>query len=276
MKTDLPEIFEYIDFKKYLENYYSKRKAGDPAFSHAYICRRLGQVNAKSYFNNVLKGRVTISPTFVDRFIDLLGLQPDEAKYFRALVNYSQSKSSHEKEFFFDQLVRLNRTPRKVVDKVAFDYYQEWHHSAVRALLDIVNFKDDYKALAAMLYPRITVKQAKDSVALLKKNGLIVRNGRGVWKPTDKVIVSGDAAKDAILKQFQIKCLDHAKAMLPRGGDVGQRTITMTVSLSAAAHSRIIQRMEQFKSEIRSIVHKDEKPASRVFHINMNFLPMSK
>jgi uncharacterized protein (TIGR02147 family) len=276
MKALLPVIFEYIDFRKYLQDYYSKRKSRDPAFSHSYICRRLGQANSKSYFNNVIKGRAVITPTFVDRFIGLLELKPDEAKYFRALVNYNQTMSPHEKEFFFDQLVRLNSTPRKVVDKSAYEFYKEWYHTAVRALLDIIDFKDDYKTLASRIYPSITLKQARDSISLLKRTGMITRNNRGFWKPTDKVIVSGDFIKDALVKQFQMKCLEHGKTVLASGADLGQRTITLTLSLSNEACGRITQRMEQFKSEIRSIVHKDERPASRVFHLNVNLFPMSK
>ena len=276
MKTELPVIFEYIDFKKYLEDYYSTRKSVDSAFSHSYICHRLGQANSKSYFNNVIKGRAPITPAFVDRFIGFLELKPDEAKYFRALVNYNQTMSPNEKEFFFDQLVRLNSTPHKVVDKSAYEYYKEWYHTAIRALLDIMDFKDDYKALASRLYPSISKKQARDSIDLLKRTGMITRNSRGFWKPTDKVIVSGDFIKDALVKQFQMKCLEHGKSVLASESDHRQRTITLTLSLSDEAIGRITQRMEQFKSEIRSIVHKDEKPASRVFHLNLNLFPMSK
>jgi uncharacterized protein (TIGR02147 family) len=276
MKTNLPVIFEHIDFKKYLEEYYSRRKSVDPAFSHSYICHRLGQAHSKSYFNNILKGRAVITATFIDRFIDLLDLKPDEAKYFRALVNYNQTTSPNEKEFFFDQLVSLNRTPRKVVDRNAYEYYKEWYHTAIRALLDIIDFKNDYKSLASSLFPTLSLKQARDSIALLKRTGMISQNSGGFWKPTDKVIVSGDFIKDALAKQFQMKCLEHGKTVLASDGDQGQRTITLTLSLSKEAHTRITQRMEQFKSEIRSIVHKDEKPATRVFHLNVNLFPMSK
>jgi uncharacterized protein (TIGR02147 family) len=276
MKTQLPVIFEYIDFRKYLGDYYAARKAVDTAFSHSYICHRLGQANSKSYFNNVLKSRAPITAAFVDRFIGFLELKPDEAKYFRALVNYNQTMSPHEKEFFFDQLVRLNRTPHKIVDKSAYDYYKEWYHTAIRALLDIIDFKDDYKALASRLFPSISIKQARDSIDLLKRTGMISRNGRGFWKPTDKVIVSGNFIKDALVKQFQMKCLEHGKTVLASELDRGQRTMALTLSLSDEARGRITQRMEQFKSEIRSIVHKDEKPASRVFHLNLNLFPMSK
>jgi uncharacterized protein (TIGR02147 family) len=276
MRTEAPNIFQYIDFRKYLEDYYSREKSANSGFTHTYICHRLGQKKAKSYFNNVVKGRATVTPTFVDRFIALLELKPDEAKYFRALVNYNQTSSPHEKEFFFDQIVRLNSTPHRGVDRNAYMYYNEWYHSAVRALLDIIDFKDDYKNLAMHLYPPISLKQARDSIALLKRLGLICRDKKGFWKPTDKVIVTGDFIKDEIVKQFQMKCLEHAHTVLANGDGKAHRNITLTISLSDRAYQRMTEKLQQIKSEIRSIIHKDEEPASKIYHLNVNFFPMSQ
>jgi uncharacterized protein (TIGR02147 family) len=270
-----PDIFNYIDFRKYLEDYYSFRKHIDKGFTHLHICRRLGQKNAKSYFNNVIKGRTNVTPTFVDRFISVLELKQEEAMYFRALVNYNQTASSNEKEFFFDQLVRLNRTPHHIINKNAYAYYGEWRHSAVRALLDIVDIKNEYKHLANKIFPPITLKQARDSIKLLKDLGIIAKNGRGYWKPTDKVIVTGEFIKDAVVKRFQMKCLEHAKNVIANDGITGQRNITLTISASEKACERISARIHQFKTEVRSIVHKDELPPVKVHNLNINFSPMS-
>jgi uncharacterized protein (TIGR02147 family) len=275
MKQEKPNIFAYIDYRKFLQDYYAMRKVYDPGFTHTYICHRLGQESAKSYFNNIVAGRMDVTTTFIDRFIVLLELDADESRYFRALVNYNQTTSAHEKEFFFDQLVRLNNTPHRLIDKDTFAYYKEWYHSAVRALLDIVDFKDDFKSLANRIFPQITLKQAKESIALLKQLGMIVENENGFWKPTDKVISSGNLIHDALIEQFQIKCLEHAKNVLVAGSDQAHRNITLTISLSDEAFERVTGRIQQFKSEIRSIVQKDENAASRVYHINVNFFPMS-
>jgi uncharacterized protein (TIGR02147 family) len=275
MTNQLPDVFQYIDFRKYLQDYYLKKKVLDRGFTHTYICHRLGQKNAKSYFNNVVKGRIDITATFIDRFISLLELNSDEAKFFRALVNYNQTRSPNEKEFFFDQLVRLNKTPHQVVDANAYAYYKEWRHSVVRALLDIIDFKDDYKSLTSRLFPRLTIREARDSITLLKQTGLIKQDERGFWKPTDKVLVTGDFIKDAIVKQFQIKCLDLAKNALADDTYKMKRNITMTVSLSEKGYERISKRIMQFKSEVRSIIHKDEVSANRVYHINLNLFPLS-
>jgi uncharacterized protein (TIGR02147 family) len=252
-----------------------KRKSLNRDFTHTYICHRLGQKNAKSYFNNVVKGRTTITPTFIDRFISLLELKPDEAKFFRALVNYNQTTSPNEKEFFFDQIVRLNKTPHQIIDKNAYAYFKDWRHSAVRALLDVVDFKDDHKALTSRLVPRISLKEARISIALLKRNGLIKQDPRGFWKPSEKVITTGDFIKDAMVKQFQMKYLDLAKTALADDSMKLNRNVTMTVSLSGKAYQRVSERIKQFKLEIRSIIHKDELPPEDVYHINLNFFPMS-
>jgi hypothetical protein len=74
MKNDKPNIFEYINYRNYLEDFYVWKKALEPGFSHAYICHRLYQPHSKTYFNNVFKGRKPVTATFVDRFIDLLDL----------------------------------------------------------------------------------------------------------------------------------------------------------------------------------------------------------
>jgi uncharacterized protein (TIGR02147 family) len=127
MNTQLPNIFIYIDFRKYLGDYYVRRKSFDRGFTHAFICRRLGYQNTKSYFYNVVKGRTDVTATFIDRFIIFLELKHDEAKYFRALVNYNQTQGPHEKDFFFDQLVRIDRTPTSNIDNIAYLFYKEWY-----------------------------------------------------------------------------------------------------------------------------------------------------
>lgn len=233
-------------------------------------------MKSRSYFNNVLKGRTSVTSSFVDRFIELLELKTNETKYFRALINYCQSSGSREKEYYFDQLIQLNCTPHTQLNKDSYLYYKEWYFSAVRALLDIIDFKDDYASLAKRLAPPITAKQAKSAIALLKKLGIITKNRQGFWTPTDKIISSGDLLRDAVIRQYQIACLEHAKNMLAQDSDVPHRNITLTASLSDEAVDRISLKMQQFKSETRSIIQKDEHKASKVYHINLNFFPMSQ
>jgi len=276
MKNDLPNIFEYIDFKKYLADYRKARRNTDPGFTHAYICHKLGQPNARSYFDNVINGRKKVSAAYLDLFTKLLGLDSAETKFFRALVNYNQASSADEKEFYFDQIVQLNRTPVKLLDKNTYSFYKEWYHSTIRAVLGIMDFKDDYKELASKLVPAISVSKAKASIALLARLGLIKPDSRGFLKPSDKMLSTGNAVKDHVLQQYQVQAFELGKNAIVNAEDGSTQTITYTVYVSDTGFKRIVGRMHQFKSEIRAILHKDEEAANRVYQVNLQIFPKSR
>ncbi len=276
MKCKLPVIFEYIDFRKYLEDFRTARKKSDPGFTHAYICHKLGQPNSRSFYSNVVKGIKNISARFIDLFIDLLNLDSHEARYFRALVSYNQTESVQEKEFYFDQIVALNRTPFKLLDSNTYAYYKEWHHSTIRSLLGIIDVKDDYKLLASKVYPTITARQARESVVLLKRLGLIQSDANGFLKPVDKVLSTGSSVENHLVRQYQLKNIELGKNALINNDKIPCKTVTYTIYVSEKGYDRVIERMDQFRSEIRSIIHKDEKPATRVYQMNLQLFAKTR
>lgn len=275
MKKALPNIYEYIDFRKYLDDYRKARREIDPGFTHAFICHKLGQPNARSYFNNVISARKNVTPSFIELFIKLLELGTAEAKFFRALVNYNQAASANEKEYYFDQIVQSNSTPFKLLDKETYAYYTEWYHSTIRSLLAIIDFKDDYKDLASKLLPPISVPQAKQSIKLLVKLGLIAPDINGYLKPVDKVLSTGEKVADTVLQQYQMRAFELGKDAIANDACQPKQTLTYTVFVSDTGYKRIIGRMEQFQSEVRSIIHKDEEKPDRVYQINLQIIPKS-
>ncbi len=276
MKKSLPNIFEYIDFRKYLEDYRIARKKYNEGFTHTYICFKLGQRNARSYFRNIVCGKRAVTPNFIDRFIELLELNAKEAKYFRALVSYNQATSAHEKEFYFDQIIQLNQTPKKLIGPKEYIYFKEWYHSVIRAVLDIYDFKGNYRELKKKIYPPITVKEAKHSIKLMTELKLIEKNENGCFKPTSKVITTGDNIRNHLIQQYQLRSLEIAKEAIVNNEKQQAKMTTLTMSLSDNALNKIKHRLQQFRSEVKSIVHKDEEPAVKVYQINIQAFPHSQ
>jgi uncharacterized protein (TIGR02147 family) len=273
--TTRPNIFSYNDFRKFLSDFYAFRHGGDPTFSKAYICRELGLPNSRSYFQDVLNGK-PVSELKVTLFIKLVKLDNDEARYFRVLVRFNQCNDPEEKELLLDQLVTLNRTPQRVLSAGAFSYYKEWYHSVVKAVLEVVDFKDDYADLAKRVLPPITTRQARASIKLLLDLGLIAKNELGFYKPTDKVISTGPFAGDDIVRQFQVKCFDAARFAIVNSDKQPKRILTKTISISGAGYRRLEKRLEKFSAEIRTIVHKDELRADKVYQLAIALFPQMR
>jgi uncharacterized protein (TIGR02147 family) len=70
-------------------------------------------------------------------------------------------------------------------------------------MLDVIDVREDFSALAAAITPSIPLPRVKESMALLKRLGLVRRNPRGFWKPSDKIVHSGSYLKDEIVRKYQ-------------------------------------------------------------------------
>lgn len=276
MQDKLPDIFNYLDFKSYLSDYREMRKVFDIGFTNVYICHSLGQTKSKGYFNNVISGRVKLGSSMIDRFIVLLNLKGDKAKYFRALVSFNQTIDKEEKAFFFDQLIKHNKIPSKEMDLSFYDYYKNWLHAVVRALLDIYDFKDDYKELTTKLLFPVTPGQIKRSIEILKGLELIKQDKNGFYKPAEIAITAGKKIKEHLLRQYQTKCLEHSAEVVMNAEVKPQKVTTMTISVSPNAYEEIKNKIDQLKTEIRSIVHNDTLEADRLCQVNIHLFPQTK
>lgn len=268
VKTPLPIPYSYNDFRKFLADYQKAREAIDNGFTKSAICKRLGIPNTRSYFNDVIAGR-PLSPSYIERFIKVFELKKEEAQFFRVLVKYNQAENSDEKELYLEQLISLNKTPKTIIDRKAFAFFREWHHSVIRAILDVIDFKDDYAGLGKALIPQVTPKKVRESITLLKSLNLIRLDQRGFWKPSDKSIATSDFIKDELIYYYQAQCLELARQALVNHNGRRQNISTNIISISNAGFQRINKKIEKFRAEIRSLVHKDGNPSDGVYQLNI-------
>lgn len=271
---DTPTIFAYNDFRLFLQHWWAARHAIEPNFSKSEASRRLGLPNTRSYFTDVLGGK-KVTELFVERFCQMMDLSGEEAKFFRALVEFNQSDTPEDREVSFDRLISLNRTPFRRVDPKLYRYYRNWWHGAVRAVLSIEDHQDDWAALASRITPSITAKQAKDAVALMADLGFVVKDERGFWKPAEAALSSGDDSRDELVLQMQMQQFDLARRAIMTTFPTLKDIATSTLSLSASGVETIRERIERFRSEVRAIAHKDPDPADRVYSLCLAFFPLT-
>lgn len=252
-----PNIFEFIDYRKFLTAWREVEKDNNPGLTHEYLCAKLGQ-NNRTYFSDLEKGRKKIGPEVLDRLIKLIDLKGDEAKYFRAIVQYGQPSTYDEKEFWFEQAIQLNNTPQIIVDKTTYSYYKKWYHTTIRAYLETCNFKDEYQKASQKLYGRVTPEEVKVAIENLLALGLIAPDAEGYLKPVEKVLTTGEQVKDELLQCYQLTNIDLLRSIVAENKPDTYECRHLTGSVSEEGIRRINKRINQLRTEIISIVHKDE------------------
>jgi uncharacterized protein (TIGR02147 family) len=271
-----PNIFDYSNFRVYLEDYRKALKASNPEkFTHEYICEKLGQPNSRSYYSDVIKGR-KVTLTFIERFIGFLNLETEEANHFRAMVGYDQAEGAKEKEYYYGQLIRRATPNVRFADKESMLFYSQWYHSAIRTILDVIQFKgDDYSEITNKITPKISLKNIKESIKLLQDFNLVAEKD-GFLKPTDKTFSTQDHVQDEIVKQYQVQCFEMAKAAIMSHETLPKDFSTNFLSISETGFRNLQELIKNFRNEVRVLIQNDKDPADRVYQFDIAIFPHTR
>lgn len=267
-------IYEFLDFRSFLRAWFESEKARRPRFSKATVSRSLGLPNSRNYFSDVLCGRA-LSETFQERLIRVLALDRDQARYFRALVEWEQATLPERRESALQIIAEFRRPAGTVLAAHQMEYFRHWRHGAVRALLDTDDFGDEPGRIGRQLRPRLTSAEARESLRLLERLGLIARNDRGIWKPTDRSISAPEGREDAFVLDLQIQQFDLARQRILSKDGHPRLVATNVVSISSAGYLRLLERIDKFRAEIRRLVLDDEDPIDRACQIVIAAVPIS-
>jgi uncharacterized protein (TIGR02147 family) len=189
-------------------------------------------------------------------------------------VHYNQAASDAEKRYFLEEIYRCTDVSAKKVSFRQYEYYQEWYHSAIRAIIGFHPFRDDYAGLARWLVPRISAAQARKAVRLLRELGFIRKNSRGCYEPVDQVITTGDEATSQAISTYHLKTLDLAKEAIDRFPRDWREISTLTLGLSGETLEKAREEVRKCRKKILQMVRHDVK-ADRVYQFNFQLFPMT-
>lgn len=270
-----PRLYSYTNFRRYLADWHAWAQERNPDLNKSEVSRQLGLPRTRSFFTDVLAGR-KLTPTFVDRMVGLLGIDREEARYFRILVRYNQADTPEDRELAFDQLVGLSQVARTELDLDSYKYYRHWYTGAIRALVATGDYPDDPKSISHALKPTVTPGQAKEAIATLLELGLVERDAQGFLRQTTKMLATPEQSREELVKQLQIQQMQVVQTSLMSGDDPDRRVFTNTVAISTESAQLVLERVESFRRALRAIVQQDQAPQERVLQISLSLIPLLK
>ena len=275
----MPNIFKYNDYRAFLSDFYEEKKKKSPTFSYQNFSKKAG-FSSKSFIFNVIKGKKNISRSSIVSICEALNLTNTESTYFENLVSFNQAKNFKERDFFYNKLESISPNTTegsraKKLRKDQLEFYSKWHYTVIRSIIDLHKFKDDYCWLAKMVYPAITIKQARASVQLLERLGLIKRNKSGNYKIVDKIVSTGKEIKSLGVHHFHIGNLKLAEKALTELPKEKRNISGLTLGISKQAYHQVCEEIYNCQEKLLDIARQD-KNSDRVYQMNFQLYPVSK
>ncbi len=276
----MPDIYQYLDFRAYLSDYYEEQKAAKPHFSYRFFSNRIG-FKSKDFIYRVIKCGGRLSPRSIFKVSTALGHDAQQRRYFENLVRMGQARTGVEREYYFDLLSSDYKAKQKrqtAAQRMAerhLELFSDWYCMAVHALLDMSAFIDDYEWLGKQVRPQISARQAKKAVNRLSELGLVARDGQGVWRVAQKSLETGPDVMSISLARYYVACTRLAADAIEKLPRSVRHSSGVTVGISEKSYARIAEAIERFRAEVAGIAE-DEQDPDRVYQMHINLFPLSQ
>ncbi len=273
------DVYGYEDFRKFLEDSFEEKRKAKPAagegkYTHRRLAADAGFTNP-GYFNDVVKGRRTLSEAAQDKLVSVFALKPNEAEYFRLLVAYGQGKDGEERQELYRQMLfRRNRSSFVRLNPGNSKYYQDYHYPLVRSAIQVFDFRGNYEELSRFIRPSIPVATLKKCVRELCEWGLLVQGADGRYKPAFKNQEPAPSMGDLVKRLNREWVVQAADALFAFPKE--ERYIySALLTVGAKTFKEIQHRIDKFREEIIELAKREEKP-DRVMQFNIQHFPRSR
>jgi len=222
-----------------------------------------------------MDGKRSLNGLYLKKFIKGLKLSDRQAKYFETMVLLDQTKDFTAKAGYLNKLLEIKS--RVAVRDIAQEQeliYAQWYHWVIREMVLLKDFKDDPKWISKKLGRAITPLEAKESVELLKKLGLLRKKG-GRWVPHHPAVRSSDEIPNLAIKKLHESFIQKAIEALLTLSLEEREFSGLTIALPRHKISYVKEKIKAFRKELNEILSA-QKDSEDVYQLNVQFYPLTR
>ncbi len=268
-------IFEYFDYREYLQEVFADIKKRRRGYSYRAFSSEAG-IASHNFLPRIIRRERNLSQDFIAPLASYLKLSAKEVKYLNALIAFNNSKKPSFKEHYLQQLQTLRIVSEEYrIEDAKLSFFDEWYYPVIRELAVIIDFGEDYAALARRCIPRITPVQAKRAVRYLIANGFLKRGDDGRYCVTDPVVSTEPEVDSAIIPRYHKIMLRQCAEALESVRKEDRNFTSLTLRVSQSVYDEIKQEIFHFRKRLLAMAKACPNPEMVCF-AGFQLLPRSE
>ena len=267
---------QYMAYREFLAELFRQAKAADESLTYARFAELLG-FPPSNVIDHIIKGRRPLSLKNAGRIAESLRLSAKEQKYLFALVEYLHATSIAKREAALSRVFDIKEKvlPDKL-SKLELEYFTAWYHPVIGEMTRLPEFESDPQWIADHVRPRIRPEQARRSLELLERLGIIVYDKkRERYVRTAKDPSTGPETTGHAVRGYHEEMLEVAKFSLTEVVSEGRDVSALTLCLDAAAAAKIKDIIRKLQREALGIEGEVQEP-TQVYQVNVQLFPTTK
>lgn len=268
-------VFEYNDYRAFLRDYYSAKKAAGRGFSYRAFSRWVG-VRAPNHLKRVMDGDRNLGLGTARRYAEVIGLEGEQLEYFCDLVSFNQAKTSTTKQASYERLIRF-RAYRKAhrLEVQHAQYHAHWYVPAIHEMVVRDDFVLDPAWIAKQLLPAITQQQASAALDVLFALKLIEANEEGTVRQVNQLLSTGPETLGVHIGSYHREMIRRAVESIDLVGGDSRDISSVTLSIPEDGIAQLKELIASFRKQVIDLATEGEA-ADRVVQVNVQLFPLTQ
>lgn len=273
-KSPTIDVFDYLDFRAFLRDYYTTKKTEGRGFSYRAFSRRAG-LRSPNHLKRVTDGERNLTTEMALRYAKTIGITGDSASYFCDLVEFNQAKSATQRNAAYQKLTGF-RGYRKAhkLDMAHAAYHATWYLPAICEMVLRPDFREDHAWIAKRLLPPITANEARRAIETLLEIGLLARNEDGELEQAQTVMTTGAETRGLHIANYHRAMMERASESIELIAAADRDISSLTFCVGEDGLRRIKRRIQRFRQELVALATQEEE-GEQVVQLNMQLFPLT-
>jgi uncharacterized protein (TIGR02147 family) len=266
-----PTIFEFIDYRDYLNHYFEYKKRSFPSFSYRNFSLRAG-ISTNNYVQKILSKERSLGPKTTEQFVKGLALKKKEAEYFRKLVLLEKTDGIEQKADVLNILTKLKKSSANLNQYEDNDFYRNWANGIIYELASCKDFTTDSNSLYKILKKKVSINDIKDALSyLIRNNFLTIANGKAYQNRG--AITSAQFSSNLYLRMNHFKMTEIAMSALAL--PLEERSFQgLLLAVDKKRMPEMKQKLKEMSEEILREFSSDEN-ADTLYRFNFQVFPLT-
>lgn len=268
-------VYQYINYRKFLSDWFVKKKQDNPRFSHRLFSRKMEQ-KSPSFLKDIIEGRRNITVNQLDNFYKVLGLNAKEAEFFSNLITLDQSQNEEAQKKAFELIAATRRFQQaRKLEGNSYRYLSNWFCPAIREMALLPDFKATPEWICQNIRPKITKKQAKEALDILQSLHMIEILEDSSVTVKDGTLATPSQVFGIAVHNLHKELLQLAIESIDRFHSSQRHLLGVTVNVPYSLIPELKEEMNSFAARICDICDSNTEPSEQVLQVNLHFYPLS-
>lgn len=266
-------IIEYIDYRKYIRDYYDERKSRI-GFSWGAFAKLAG-ISSPVFLQYVCEGKKNLSENTAPQVAAAMGLVGYEVNFFQLLVAFGNAKNAESKKKTLDVITELSRIHKvRSVAADEYDFFKSWKNALIRELAPAMPGATS-RQIASATRHHITTNEVNDILEFLQQTGHLVKDKNGNFHQQDRSLkMNPSSIRSAVAHDLQLQMAELATNALKNENAEGRNITGLTIGITRENYERIVAELAECRRRIVAIATETAQ-TDEVYRLNMQLFPLT-